>query len=91
MRWKDKLSAFNIVSYFRSALAIVWPGFMALSSVLFLVASFPLCYMEQARQRRAALDDLRRQAPEDRTPSPESQESDDKSPVETPTQPLLVK
>jgi len=76
---------------YRSALAIVWPGFMALSSVLFLVASFPLCYLDQARHRRAALDDLRRQAPADRTPSPESQESGDKSPVETPTQPLIGK
>jgi len=74
---------------YRSALAIVWPGFMVLSSVLFFFSSFPLCYMQRARERRAAIDNLRQQTPQDRTPSPESQESDDKSPVETPTEPLI--
>ena len=34
---------------FRFSLALVWPGFLLLSSVLFLVSSIPLCLMQRLR------------------------------------------
>jgi len=81
---------------YRTALALIWPGFLVLSAVLFFLSSFPLCYIEKERQRRAVLDDQRRLSPQARTPSPisksESQESEDRSPTETsPTKPLIEK
>jgi len=86
----------DYLSDYRSALTIVWPGFLALSSVLFFLSSFPLCYMERERQRRAELDEQRQVSPERRSTSPgsntESQESEDKAPVDAPpTVPLLIK
>jgi len=74
---------------YRSALAIVWSGFTALSSFLFFLSSFPLCYMQRARQRGGANTEQGHIA-QDSTPSTESQESEDKSPEETPTEPLLA-
>jgi len=76
---------------YRTALVIVWPGFTALSSFLFFLSSFPLCYMQRASQRRAAVEeDQRPHVTEDRTPSTGSTESGDKSPVDEPTKPLLA-
>eukprot|EP00092_Neocalanus_flemingeri_P055973 GFUD01066284.1.p1 GENE.GFUD01066284.1~~GFUD01066284.1.p1 ORF type:complete len:509 (-),score=75.50 GFUD01066284.1:55-1581(-) len=76
---------------YRSALAIVWPGFLVLSSFLFFLSSFPLCYIERERQRRAAIDE-QRTVSQARTPSPTSQDSADIPFAATsPTVPLLVK
>jgi len=68
---------------YRSALAIVWPGFTALSAFLFFLSSFPLCYMQRAIQRRSATEEQRRH-------NTESQESEEKSPGEEPTEPLIT-
>ena len=37
---------------YRLALALIWPGFLCLSALLFLLSSFPLCYLERDRQRQ---------------------------------------
>jgi len=80
----------NELDDYRSALALVWPGFMALSSLLFFLSSFPLCYLARAHQRRAEIEAQRRQESQAKELSQESQESYDKSPLrESPSRPLL--
>ena len=42
----------SFLDNYRLSLALIWPGFLCVSALLFLVSSFPLCYLERERQRR---------------------------------------
>lgn len=42
----------SLLDDYRLSLALIWPGFLCLSALLFLLSSFPLCYLERERQRR---------------------------------------
>jgi len=80
----------NELDDYRMALTILWPGAMALSSILFCVSSFPLYFIQRKQLQRAALEERRQQEIAERTPSPDSQEFDDKSPTDSCTKPLLT-
>ena len=44
---------------YRLSLALIWPGFLCVSALLFLLSSFPLCYLERERQRRLVSQDTK--------------------------------
>ena len=57
---------------YRLALALLWPGFLCLSALLFLLSSFPLCYIERDRQRRPPTQQQQSKS----TPEPEASRND---------------
>lgn len=67
---------------FRQALALVWPGSLLLSSVLFLLSSFPLCALERRRRLQRDTHD----GVEDTTIKEDSPQED----ASTSTLPLLL-
>jgi len=56
---------------YRLSLALIWPGFLCLSALLFLLSSFPLCYLERERQRQPESQETK-STPEPQTSSNES-------------------
>ena len=63
-----------ILICFRLALALIWPGFLFLASILFLISSIPLCMLERQRPDQTILD---------------NQDNKEESPVSEGSQPLL--
>jgi len=70
---------------YRFSLALVWPGFLLLSSVLFLVSSIPLCLMQRLRGREFTGTTNTNAIVESDNTGETSNENDNRS-----TQPLLA-
>ena len=61
---------------YRLALAFIWPGFLCLSALLFLLSSLPLCYLARERQRRPPTQQQSKSAEE-----PEASRNDSSQPL----------
>ena len=66
---------------YQLALALIWPGFLCLSALLFLLSSFPLCYLERDRQRRPPSPSTPGLQQSKSTPEPPASSNDSSQPL----------